>query len=102
MSLPEQYFRMELLHTEKLRKQQKKLEQAEMDVVSTHTHTFFEFLLFCTGSLIVLFTLQGGYEFSPEIMTGKLAEVVYRDATGKIQGELFSIALYLFYAICIA
>jgi hypothetical protein len=35
---------MELLHAEKLRKQQKELEQAEMDVVSTHTHTF-EFLL---------------------------------------------------------
>ena len=100
MSLSEQYFRMELLHAEKLRKQQKELEQAEMDLVSTHTHLLSFF--FCTGSLIVLFTLQGGYEFSPEIMSGKLAELVYRDATGKIQGELYSIALYLFYAICIA
>uniref|UniRef100_A0A8C8GV09 UTP6 small subunit processome component n=1 Tax=Oncorhynchus tshawytscha TaxID=74940 RepID=A0A8C8GV09_ONCTS len=62
----QEYFRMELLHAEKLRKQQKELEQAEMDV----------------------------YEFSPEIMSGKLAELVYRDATGKIQGELYSIALY--------
>uniref|UniRef100_A0A8C8GWW5 UTP6 small subunit processome component n=1 Tax=Oncorhynchus tshawytscha TaxID=74940 RepID=A0A8C8GWW5_ONCTS len=56
----QEYFRMELLHAEKLRKQQKELEQAEMDV----------------------------YEFSPEIMSGKLAELVYRDATGKIQGEV--------------
>ena len=71
-------------------------------MVSTHTHTFLSFFFFWTGSLIVLFALQGGYEFSPEIVSGKLAEVVYRDATGKIQGELFSIALYLFYAICIA
>nr|XP_029481691.1 U3 small nucleolar RNA-associated protein 6 homolog [Oncorhynchus nerka] len=46
-------FRMELLHAEKLRKQQKELEQAEMDV--------------------------GGYEFSPEIVSGKLAEVMFMD-----------------------
>uniref|UniRef100_A0A8C7F0V9 UTP6 small subunit processome component n=1 Tax=Oncorhynchus kisutch TaxID=8019 RepID=A0A8C7F0V9_ONCKI len=46
----QEYFRMELLHAEKLRKQQKELEQAEMDV--------------------------GEYEFSPEIMSGKLAELM--------------------------
>uniref|UniRef100_A0A674EQ66 UTP6 small subunit processome component n=1 Tax=Salmo trutta TaxID=8032 RepID=A0A674EQ66_SALTR len=68
----QEYFRMELLHTEKLRKQQKKLEQAEMD---------------------------GGYEFSPEIMTGKLAEVVYRDASGKIQGADFILSLLTIAAI---
>uniref|UniRef100_A0A674ER00 UTP6 small subunit processome component n=1 Tax=Salmo trutta TaxID=8032 RepID=A0A674ER00_SALTR len=64
----QEYFRMELLHTEKLRKQQKKLEQAEMD-------------------------------FSPEIMTGKLAEVVYRDASGKIQGADFILSLLTIAAI---
>uniref|UniRef100_A0A8C7V4B2 UTP6 small subunit processome component n=1 Tax=Oncorhynchus mykiss TaxID=8022 RepID=A0A8C7V4B2_ONCMY len=46
----QEYFRMELLHAEKLRKQQKELEQAEMDLVR--------------------------YEFSPEIMSGKLAELM--------------------------
>lgn len=29
---------------------------------------------------------QGEYEFSPEILSGKLAEVVYRAATQKIKG----------------
>uniref|UniRef100_A0A8C8GEB3 UTP6 small subunit processome component n=1 Tax=Oncorhynchus tshawytscha TaxID=74940 RepID=A0A8C8GEB3_ONCTS len=66
-------FRMELLHAEKLRKQQKELEQAEIDV--------------------------GGYEFSPEIVSGKLAEVVYRDATGKIQGADFILSLLTIAAI---
>lgn len=33
-------------------------------------------------------TFQGEYEFSPEILSGKLAEVVYKDATGKIKGKL--------------
>uniref|UniRef100_A0A8C7MIZ7 UTP6 small subunit processome component n=1 Tax=Oncorhynchus kisutch TaxID=8019 RepID=A0A8C7MIZ7_ONCKI len=63
----------ELLHAEKLRKQQKELEQAEIDV--------------------------GGYEFSPEIVSGKLAEVVYRDATGKIQGADFILSLLTIAAI---
>uniref|UniRef100_A0A8C8M0S3 UTP6 small subunit processome component n=1 Tax=Oncorhynchus tshawytscha TaxID=74940 RepID=A0A8C8M0S3_ONCTS len=66
----QEYFRMELLHAEKLRKQQKELEQAEMD-----------------------------YEFSPEIMSGKLAELVYRDATGKIQGADFILSLLTIAAI---
>ncbi|XP_053187162.1 U3 small nucleolar RNA-associated protein 6 homolog [Scomber japonicus] len=63
----QEYFRMELLHCEKLRKQKKELEQAEMDM--------------------------GDYEFSPEILSGKLAEVVYRDATGKIKDAEFVISL---------
>lgn len=63
----QEYFRMELLHCEKLRKQKKELEQAEMDT--------------------------GEYEFSPEILSGKLAEVVYRDATGKIKDAEFVITL---------
>lgn len=63
----QEYFRMELLHCEKLRKQQKELEKAEMDL--------------------------GEYEFSPEILNGKLAEVVYSDATGKIKEAEFVISL---------
>uniref|UniRef100_A0A8C5EH21 UTP6 small subunit processome component n=1 Tax=Gouania willdenowi TaxID=441366 RepID=A0A8C5EH21_GOUWI len=55
----QEYFRMELLHCEKLRQQKEQLEKAEMDL--------------------------GEYEFSPEILSGKLAEVVYRDAVGKIK-----------------
>ncbi|KAI9545734.1 hypothetical protein NQZ68_034504 [Dissostichus eleginoides] len=62
-----EYFRMELLHCEKLRKQKNDLETAKMDL--------------------------GEYEFSPEILSGKLAEVVYRDATGKIKEAEFVISL---------
>uniref|UniRef100_A0A6Q2YAB2 UTP6 small subunit processome component n=1 Tax=Esox lucius TaxID=8010 RepID=A0A6Q2YAB2_ESOLU len=62
----QEYFRMELLHAEKLRKEQKELEKAEID---------------------------GEYEFPLEIMSGKLAEVVYRDATTKIQGADFILSL---------
>uniref|UniRef100_A0AAQ4R4P4 UTP6 small subunit processome component n=1 Tax=Gasterosteus aculeatus aculeatus TaxID=481459 RepID=A0AAQ4R4P4_GASAC len=64
---PCQYFRMELLHCEKLRKQKEELEKAEMDL--------------------------GEYEFSAEILTGKLAEVVYRESTGKIKEAEFVISL---------
>ncbi|KAL7404117.1 hypothetical protein ABVT39_009918 [Epinephelus coioides] len=63
----QEYFRMELLHCEKLRKQREELEKAEMDL--------------------------GEYEFSPEILSGKLAEVVYRDATGKIKEAEFVVSL---------
>uniref|UniRef100_A0A673CZV7 UTP6 small subunit processome component n=1 Tax=Sphaeramia orbicularis TaxID=375764 RepID=A0A673CZV7_9TELE len=54
----QEYFRMELLHCEKLRKQKQELER-----------------------------------FSPEILSGKLVEVVYRDATGKIKEAAFVISL---------
>uniref|UniRef100_A0A8C5EI80 UTP6 small subunit processome component n=1 Tax=Gouania willdenowi TaxID=441366 RepID=A0A8C5EI80_GOUWI len=63
----QEYFRMELLHCEKLRQQKEQLEKAEMDL--------------------------GEYEFSPEILSGKLAEVVYRDAVGKIKEAGFVISL---------
>uniref|UniRef100_A0A8C6TDP2 UTP6 small subunit processome component n=1 Tax=Neogobius melanostomus TaxID=47308 RepID=A0A8C6TDP2_9GOBI len=59
----QEYFRMELLHCEKLRKQQKELEKAELDL--------------------------GEYEFSPEILSGKLAQVVYNDATGKLRVSIY-------------
>ncbi|XP_008414089.1 U3 small nucleolar RNA-associated protein 6 homolog [Poecilia reticulata] len=63
----QEYFRMELLHCEKLRKEKEELEKADMDL--------------------------GEYEFSPEILSGKLAEVVYKDATAKIEEAEFVISL---------
>ncbi|RVE76331.1 hypothetical protein OJAV_G00008340 [Oryzias javanicus] len=63
----QEYFRMELLHAEKLRKQKAELEKAEIDL--------------------------GEYEFSPEILSGRLAEIVYKDATGKIKEAEFIISL---------
>uniref|UniRef100_A0AAR2K2R3 U3 small nucleolar RNA-associated protein 6 homolog C-terminal domain-containing protein n=1 Tax=Pygocentrus nattereri TaxID=42514 RepID=A0AAR2K2R3_PYGNA len=63
----QEYFRMELMHAEKLRKQQHELELAKIDL--------------------------GEYEFSPEILSGKLAEVVYRDAKQKIKGAEFMLSL---------
>uniref|UniRef100_A0A1A8GSY8 UTP6, small subunit (SSU) processome component, homolog n=1 Tax=Nothobranchius korthausae TaxID=1143690 RepID=A0A1A8GSY8_9TELE len=63
----QEYFRMELLHSEKLRKQKEDLDKAGLDL--------------------------GDYEFSPEILNGKLAEVVYMDATEKIREAEFVISL---------
>ncbi|XP_064180277.1 U3 small nucleolar RNA-associated protein 6 homolog [Anguilla rostrata] len=63
----QEYLRMELMHAEKLRKQQQELEQAKVDL--------------------------GEYEFSAEIMDARLAEIVYRDATEKIQGAEFVLSL---------
>uniref|UniRef100_A0A673KB76 UTP6 small subunit processome component n=1 Tax=Sinocyclocheilus rhinocerous TaxID=307959 RepID=A0A673KB76_9TELE len=68
----QEYFRMELMHAEKLRKQQQELEQAKID---------------------------GEYNFSPEILSGKLAEVVYRDAAQKIKGAEFILSLLQIAAI---
>uniref|UniRef100_A0A1A8KI91 UTP6, small subunit (SSU) processome component, homolog n=1 Tax=Nothobranchius kuhntae TaxID=321403 RepID=A0A1A8KI91_NOTKU len=63
----QEYFRMELLHSEKLRKQKEDLDKADLDLRD--------------------------YEFSPEILNGKLAEVVYIDATEKIREAEFVISL---------
>ncbi|KAJ8283687.1 hypothetical protein COCON_G00025370 [Conger conger] len=63
----QEYFRMELMHAEKLRKQQQELEQAKMDL--------------------------GEYEFPKEIMDAKLAEIVYRDASTKVKGAVFVLSL---------
>uniref|UniRef100_A0A3P8W3H1 UTP6 small subunit processome component n=1 Tax=Cynoglossus semilaevis TaxID=244447 RepID=A0A3P8W3H1_CYNSE len=69
----QEYFRMELLHCEKLRKQKEELEKAEVDL--------------------------GEYEFSPEILSGKLAEVVYKNATENIKEAAFVISLLTIAAI---
>ncbi|XP_061882895.1 U3 small nucleolar RNA-associated protein 6 homolog [Entelurus aequoreus] len=50
----QEYFRMELLHCEKLRKKKEGLEKAQIDTSE--------------------------FEYSPEILSGKLAMVVYKDA----------------------
>ncbi|XP_077380204.1 U3 small nucleolar RNA-associated protein 6 homolog [Festucalex cinctus] len=63
----QEYFRMELLHCEKLRKQKMELEKAKIDT--------------------------GEYEFSEEILSGKLAMVVYSDATDKNKDAEFVISL---------
>ncbi|XP_061627552.1 U3 small nucleolar RNA-associated protein 6 homolog [Phyllopteryx taeniolatus] len=63
----QEYLRMELLHCEKLRKQKAELEQAQIDI--------------------------GEYEFSAEILSGKLAMVVYNDATDKNKEAEFVISL---------
>uniref|UniRef100_A0A3B5KEI7 UTP6 small subunit processome component n=1 Tax=Takifugu rubripes TaxID=31033 RepID=A0A3B5KEI7_TAKRU len=65
----QEYFRMELLHCEKLRKQKMELEKAEMDL------------------------------FSPEILSAKLAAVVYKDAAEKIKEAKFVISLLYIAAI---
>lgn len=65
----QEYFRMELMHSQKLRKQKEDVEKADLDV--------------------------GEYEFNPEIMNGKLAEIVYRNATEKIKEAEFAISLLM-------
>ncbi|XP_073708450.1 U3 small nucleolar RNA-associated protein 6 homolog [Garra rufa] len=69
----QEYFRMELMHAEKLRKQLGELEQAKINVEQ--------------------------FNFSPEILSGKLAEVVYRDAAQKIKGAEFILSLLQIAAI---
>lgn len=49
-----------------------------------------------------LHAFQGEYEFSPEILSGKLAEVIYRDATGKINGRFFFFPNYVQKLISVA
>lgn len=79
---------MELLHCEKLRKQKKELEKAEMELVCTEK--ILEKKKEKDLTQILFLIIQGEYEFSAEILSGKLAEVVYKDATEKINGgQLF-------------
>ncbi|XP_029456568.1 U3 small nucleolar RNA-associated protein 6 homolog isoform X2 [Rhinatrema bivittatum] len=63
----QEYFRMELMHAEKQRKEKKELEQAKMNV--------------------------GELEYSEEILSGQLARVVYKDAVQKIKGAEFHLSL---------
>ncbi|RLV99258.1 hypothetical protein DV515_00009862 [Chloebia gouldiae] len=65
--LYQEYFRMELMHAEKQRKEKKEFEQAKMDL--------------------------GEFNYSEEILNGELARIVYRDASQKIKGVEFQLAV---------
>ncbi|NWR82350.1 UTP6 protein, partial [Furnarius figulus] len=65
--LYQEYFRMELMHAEKQRKEKKEFEKAKMDL--------------------------GKFNYSEEILNGEMARIVYRDATQKIKGVEFQLAV---------
>uniref|UniRef100_A0A8B9P0V8 UTP6 small subunit processome component n=1 Tax=Apteryx owenii TaxID=8824 RepID=A0A8B9P0V8_APTOW len=65
--LYQEYFRMELMHAEKQRKEKKEFEQAKMDL--------------------------GEFNYSEEILNGEMARIIYRDATQKIKGVEFHLAV---------
>ncbi|NXM40168.1 UTP6 protein, partial [Gymnorhina tibicen] len=65
--LYQEYFRMELMHAEKQRKEKKEFEQAKMDL--------------------------GELNYSEEILNGEMARIVYRDASQKIKGVEFQLAV---------
>ncbi|NXK95929.1 UTP6 protein, partial [Formicarius rufipectus] len=65
--LYQEYFRMELMNAEKQRKEKKEFEKAKMDL--------------------------GEFNYSDEILNGEMARIVYRDATQKIKGVEFQLAV---------
>ncbi|XP_074778321.1 U3 small nucleolar RNA-associated protein 6 homolog isoform X2 [Athene noctua] len=65
--LYQEYFRMELMHAEKQRKEKKEFEQAKMDL--------------------------GEFSYSEEILNGEMARIIYRDAAQKIKGVEFHLAV---------
>ncbi|NWH64187.1 UTP6 protein, partial [Geococcyx californianus] len=65
--LYQEYFRMELMHAEKQRKEKKAFEQAKIDL--------------------------GEFSYSEEILNGEMARIIYRDAAEKIQGVQFHLAV---------
>ncbi|XP_027547674.1 U3 small nucleolar RNA-associated protein 6 homolog [Neopelma chrysocephalum] len=65
--LYQEYFRMELMNAEKQRKEKKEFEKAKMDL--------------------------GEFNYSEEILNGEMARIVYRDATQKIKGVEFQLAV---------
>ncbi|NWX13307.1 UTP6 protein, partial [Aegotheles bennettii] len=65
--LYQEYFRMELMHAEKQRKEKKAFEQAKMDL--------------------------GEFNYSEEILNGEMARIIYRDAAQKIEGVEFHLAV---------
>ncbi|NXS54063.1 UTP6 protein, partial [Brachypteracias leptosomus] len=65
--LYQEYFRMELMHAEKQRKEKKAFEQAKMDL--------------------------GEFSYSEEILNGEMARIIYRDAAQKIKGVEFQLAV---------
>ncbi|XP_063149652.1 U3 small nucleolar RNA-associated protein 6 homolog [Candoia aspera] len=65
--LYQEYFRMELMHAEKQRKEKKEFEQAKIDL--------------------------GEFSFSEDILNAELARIVYRNAIQKIKGAEFALSL---------
>ncbi|KFQ11398.1 U3 small nucleolar RNA-associated protein 6, partial [Leptosomus discolor] len=65
--LYQEYFRMELMHAEKQRKEKKAFERAKMDL--------------------------GEFSYSEEILNGEMARIIYRDAAQKIKGVEFHLAV---------
>ncbi|KAM9749314.1 U3 small nucleolar RNA-associated protein 6 homolog isoform 2-T2 [Dama dama] len=65
--LYEEYFRMELMHAEKLRKEKQEFEKADMDV--------------------------GNLEHAEEVLTGELARIVYKNSISVIKSAKFHVSL---------
>lgn len=65
--LYQEYFRMELMHAEKLRKEKQEFEKAKMDV--------------------------GNLDYPEEILTGELARIVYKNSVSIIKGAEFHVSL---------
>lgn len=65
--LYQEYFRMELMHAEKLRKEKQEFEKAAMDM--------------------------GDFDHPEEILKGELARIVYKSAVSKIKGAEFHVSL---------
>ncbi|KAF4012117.1 hypothetical protein G4228_003602 [Cervus hanglu yarkandensis] len=65
--LYEEYFRMELMHAEKLRKEKQEFEKADMDV--------------------------GNLKHAEEVLTGELARIVYKNSISVIKSAKFHVSL---------
>ncbi|XP_032284859.1 U3 small nucleolar RNA-associated protein 6 homolog [Phoca vitulina] len=65
--LYQEYFRMELMHAEKLRKEKQEFEKAKMDV--------------------------GNLDYPEEILKGELARIIYKNSVSIIKGAEFHVSL---------
>ncbi|XP_008819838.1 U3 small nucleolar RNA-associated protein 6 homolog isoform X2 [Nannospalax galili] len=65
--LYQEYFRMELMHAEKLRKEKQEFEKASMDM--------------------------GNFDHPEEILKGELARIIYKNSVSKIKGAEFHVSL---------
>ncbi|XP_057632494.1 U3 small nucleolar RNA-associated protein 6 homolog isoform X2 [Chionomys nivalis] len=65
--LYQEYFRMELMHAEKLRKEKEEFEKAAMDM--------------------------GSFDHPEEILEGELARIIYKNSVSKIKGAEFHVSL---------
>ncbi|XP_055476472.1 U3 small nucleolar RNA-associated protein 6 homolog [Psammomys obesus] len=65
--LYQEYFRMELMHAEKLRKEKQEFEKAAMDM--------------------------GNFDHPEEVLKGELARIIYKNSISKIKGAEFHVSL---------